>query len=100
MSNPFPGQLPARGDARESTGGENAQLSVGEASYRAAGSPEIPPDPRPQRMSSGDHFNPQQFADQLDTAYVQRSAPLVHGPNKTGYYGEDDDRFGGQTNAR
>jgi hypothetical protein len=87
MSNPFPGQ----------SGGENAQLSVGEQAYRAAGSPEIPPGPVPQRMGSGDHLGPQ-FAGCCQVQ-DEPEIPAVH-RNPTAYYGEDDDRFGGNDDAR
>lgn len=91
MSDRYPGQSDS--EARESTGGENAQLSVGEQAYRAAGSPEIPPDPQPQRMGSGDHLGPQ-FADHVQEV-DEPEVPDVH-RNPTGYYGQDDDWYGGQ----
>lgn len=90
MSDRYPGQSDS--EARESTG-ENAQLSVGEQAYRAAGSPEIPPGPVPQRMSSGAHFNPQQFVDHVQEV-DEPEVPDVH-RNPTAYYGQDDDRYGG-----
>ncbi len=73
-------------------GGENAQPSVGDMAAADYGYPEsaFRPDPKPQRMGSGDHFNPQQFADQLGVAHVRRSAPLVHGPDKTTWFAEGD----------
>lgn len=89
----YPGQLPARGDARESTGGENAQLSAGEAAYRAAGSPEIPDGPQPQRMGSGDHFGPQ--FDAFCRTQEEPEVPAVH-RNPAAYFGEDEDTYGGQ----
>jgi hypothetical protein len=110
----YPGQLPARGDSPV----HPAQFA-GVESQTAVEAPVEPrpwhhllpedqdlsvlddrdPDPKPQRMGSGDHFNSQQFADQLGVAYVRRSAPLVHGQNQTAWYGESDQPNGG-CNAR
>ncbi len=101
----YPGQLPARGDSP--THPDQFRGVADESAVQAPDQPRawhhlLPadqdlsilddrdPDPVPQRMSSGAHFNPQQFANQLDTAYVRHSAPLVHGPDKTAWYGEGD----------
>ncbi len=62
--------------------------SVADQAYQAAGSPELPDGPQPQRVSSGSHFNPVQFADQLQTA-MPGEIPAVH-QNPTSWYGEGD----------
>ena len=66
---------------------DDLALSVADQAYKAAGSPELPPDPVPQRMGSGDHLNPQQFADQTEEVPTRPGeTPAVHA-NPLGWYG-------------
>lgn len=108
----YPGKLPERGDGPmhpaqfagvesqpaseppESTGAQNAQPSMADIAHANVGFRELPPDPVPLRMSSGAHFNPIQFRDQLDAGQDEPTVPDVH-RNLLGWYGEGDQPTGG-----
>ncbi len=84
--------------AEPSAPGENAAPSVSDMAMADTGTDDrdLPSGPEPQRMGSGDHLNPVQFADQLRTV-DKPEVPAVH-VNPTGYYGHPDQP--GDTNAR
>lgn len=92
---PRPGHIPASPDLADEDRFQAPaeQPSMADLAWAHNGMPDmsrLPADPRIQRVSSGSPFNPVQFADHLEAAYTRRSAPLVHGPDKTTWYGEGD----------
>ena len=60
------------------------------AGYSHMNEADSTPDPVPQRMSSGAHFNPVQFADQL-AVQDEPTIPAVH-QNPRGWYGETEQK--------
>ena len=61
------------------------------AGYSHMDESDLPADPEAEHMGPTDHFNPVQFADQLQPSQSQLGEiPAVHGPLKTSYYGQGD----------
>ncbi len=66
------------------------------AGYSHMDESDLSSDPEPERMGPTDYLNSTQFTEQLQPSQLEPGqVPAVHGPLKTSYYGQDDDRYGG-----